>query len=82
MRKNNNFVSLTTRVPPKIFLAVSKLSKDHSLTESAYLRQMLMSQPCVSKVDVSSDEIEELMLTLRKRTKKSRKSWIKRIFGK
>jgi hypothetical protein len=82
MRKNNNFVSLTTRVPPKTFLAISKLSKEHSLTESAYLRQMLLSQPCISKIDISANEVEELMLTLRKRTKKSRKSWIKRIFGK
>lgn len=82
MRKNNNYISLSTKVPAKTFVAISKLSKSHNLTESEYLRQMLLSQPCVSKVEVSADEIQELELTVRKRTKKSRKSWIKRIFGK
>jgi hypothetical protein len=82
MRKNNNYISLSTKVPPKTFIAISKLSKSHNLTESEYLRQMLLSQPCISKVEVSADEIQELSLTIRKRTKKSRKSWIKRIFGK
>lgn len=82
MRKNNNYISLSTKVPPKTFIAISKLSKSHNLTESEYLRQMLLSQPCISKVEVSADEIQELSLTVRKSTKKSRKSWIKRIFGK
>lgn len=82
MRKNNNYVSLTTRLPAKTFIAISKLASQSKMTESAFLREMLTGNSSVTSIYVSTDEIEKFMLTLRKRTKKSRKSWIKRIFGR
>lgn len=82
MRKNNNYISLTTRLPAKTFLAITKLASDSRKTESAYLRDLLLGNSSISEVEVTGDEVEQFMLTIRRRTKKSRKSWIKRIFGK
>lgn len=82
MKKNNNYISLTTRLPAKTFIAISKLASNNKTSESAFLRNLLTGNSSITSVEVSSDEIEQFMLTLRKRTKKSRKSWIKRIFGR
>lgn len=70
MAKNDGVMhSLTTKVPPRDFLAVKILAGKNGVTESAYLRMLI-----TSTIDVVTTEVpEEELIRLKSATLHHRK---------
>lgn len=83
MRKNNNFIPLTTQVPPKTFVAIHRLARNNGLSESAYVRGLLIRLPEITAEIVCDTEVANLSHSKRRRPKKKpSKSWIKKLLGR
>lgn len=82
-KKDEIMCSLTTRLPPRDFLAVSILAGKNGVTESAYVRMLISSSVDVVTTEVPEDELIQLKsATLRRRKPKTLwqkfRSYIKR----
>jgi hypothetical protein len=83
MRKNNNFIPLTTQVPPKTFVAIQRIARNNGLSESAYVRRLLVNTSEIAAEIVCDDEVVNLSHSKRRRPKKKpSKSWIKKLLGR
>lgn len=83
MRKNNNFIPLTTQVPPKTFVAIQRVAKSNGLSESAYVRRLLVNTSEIAAEIVCDAEVINLSHSKRRRTKKKpSKSLIKKLLGR
>ena len=59
-KKDEVMYSLTTRVPPRDFLAVKILAGRNGITESAYLRMLITSTVDVATTEVPEEELIQL----------------------
>lgn len=80
-KKNEVLHSLTTRLPPRDFLAVQLCAAEKNMTESAYVRWLVSNSVDVQQMPVPEDYLIRLKsATVRHRKIKPRRSWLSRIF--
>lgn len=80
-KDKDNLSSLTTKVAPRVYLAVEKLAKHRNLTESALLREILTGYKPIADTYVSDEEIEQYRFAVSKRKPKAKKRpWYVRWF--
>lgn len=66
--------SLTTKLKPRDFIAVSHIATRNGMTESAWVRELIERQIDVYTEEVGEEEIDRLRVNGRRSVPKKRKS--------